>query len=363
MVDWNQTLLWGNSLKDYIIAAAIIVGGILVLQVIKSIVLRRLHKWAAKTETSVDDLILDMLKKGVLPLLYLILVYIAVCTLQLNDFLKKALDVAMVVVIVFFVVRVLTMGIKSLMAYHFAKQGRAEAQNATKGVVIIIQVILWVIGLVFLLGNLGYNITTILAGMGIGGIAIALAAQTILGDIFAYFSILFDRPFEVGEFLIIEDQLGTVIRIGIKTTRIQSLSGEELSYSNQNMLNQWIHNYSRMEKRRAVFGFNVSYDTPVEKLERIPEEVKKIILAQEKVTLDRVHFAQFQEYNLYFEGVYYSMEPGYGEYMDKQQKINLAICRLFEEMDVKFAFSTTRNVYLHRGPGSDMSAPEGRPVQ
>ena len=362
MVHWNQTLLWGNSLKQYLIAAAILVLGFIVLQVIKGIVLQQFRKLAERTDTKIDDLILEMLKKAVLPLLYLILLYVALRTLNLDEFLRKALDVAMVVVTVFFVVRVLTMGITSLLAYHFARQGRAEAQNATKGVIIIIQVVLWVIGLVFLLGNLGYNITTILAGMGIGGIAIALAAQNILADIFAYFSILFDRPFEVGDFLIIGDQLGTVIRIGIKTTRIQSLSGEELSYSNQNMLNQWIHNYNRMEKRRAVFGFNVSYDTPVDKLERIPEEVKKIILAQEKVTLDRVHFAQFQEYNLYFEAVYYSMEPGYGEYMDKQQKINLAICRLFEEMDVKFAFSTTRNIYLHRGPGNAGPALENQPV-
>src|SRR5690606_18076182 len=139
--------------------------------------------------------------------------------------------------------------------------------------------------------------------------------------------------------LILEDHLGTVKHIGIKTTRIESLTGEELSYSNQNMLNAWIHNYSRMEKRRVVFGLNVSYDTPADTIERIPGEIKKIINAQNKVQLDRVHFAQFREYYLYFEAVYYSMEPGYGEFMDKQQKINIAICRKFEEMGVKFAFS------------------------
>lgn len=355
MADWDQIAFWGNSLKDYVIAVAIIVAAIIIFQIIKGILIKKLRKFAERTETRIDNLIVNMIRFGILPLLYIIVIYIALNTLKLSSFWDKALDVAMAIVTVFFVVRILIMGFKSLLEYYFEKQGRSEAKNATKGIVIIVQVVLWVIGLIFLLGNLGYDIATLLAGLGIGGIAIALAAQNILSDIFAYFSILFDRPFEVGEFLIIGSQLGTVTRIGIKTTRMQSLSGEELSYSNQNMLNEWIHNYSRMEKRRAVFGLNISYDTPSEKLEKIPKEVKKIILTQDKVELDRVHFAQFKEYYLYFEAVYYSMEPGYGEYMDKQQNINLAICRLFEKMGVKFAFSTTRNIYFNpdNPPASD----------
>lgn len=348
MMDWTKITFWNNSLKDYVIAAAIIIAGVILFKILKGVVLRKLRKVAERTNTHIDDLLIGMLNKGILPLLYIIVIYIAVTTLTLTDFLNKALSVAMAVVTVFFVVRILIMAFTSTLEYYFEKQGRSQAINATKGVVIIVQVILWVLGLVFLLGNLGYNIGTLLAGLGIGGIAIALAAQNVLSDIFAYFSILFDRPFEVGEFLIIGTELGTVTRIGIKTTRIQSLSGEELSYSNQNMLNQWIHNYSRMEKRRCVFGLNVSYNTPAEKLAKIPEEVKKIILSQNKVELDRVHFAQFKEYYLYFEAVYYSMEPGYGEYMDKQQNINLGICRLFEDMGVEFAFSTTRNINLNQ---------------
>ncbi len=346
MLDWNKEILWGNNPKEYAIAIGIIVVGVIVLNIIKTIVLKRLKKIAQRTETSVDDLIIRMITRGVLPLCYIIVIYIGVRTLNLSNFLVKALRIAMAVVAVFYVVRILIMGIDSLLTYYLKKQGKEQSKGAMKGVMIMVQVVLWVFGLVWLLGNLGYDIGSLLAGLGIGGIAIALAAQSFLGNVLAYFSVLFDRPYEVGEFLIIGSELGTVTHIGIMTTRIQSLSGEELSYSNKNMLNEWIHNYSRMEKRRAVFGFNVSYDTPPDVLERIPDEVKKIILAQEKVTLDRVHFCEFREYYLYFEGVYYSMEPGYGEYRDKQQKINLAIMRKFEEMGVKFAFSTNRNVFM-----------------
>lgn len=361
MTEAYQITYFGNSLKSYAITLGIILLGILLLRLLRLLVLRRLHKLSERTETEIDDVIADMLSRGVLPLLYSILIYMAVKRLILSPFLERALNVAAAVVIVFFVVRILILGIRKLLEHYFKKQGRVEATNAMSGVMIIIQVVLWTLGLVFLLGNLGYDVGAILAGLGIGGIAIALAAQNILSDVFAYFSILFDRPYEVGEFLILEDHLGTVKHIGIKTTRIESLTGEELSYSNQNMLNAWIHNYSRMEKRRVVFGLNVSYDTPADTIERIPGEIKKIINAQNKVQLDRVHFAQFREYYLYFEAVYYSMEPGYGEFMDKQQKINIAICRKFEEMGVKFAFSGTRKVLLQpHGPDAELALQESR---
>src|SRR5690625_5057538 len=226
----NEIIFWGNNLKSYMIAAAIIVLAVIVFQILKSFAKRRIRQGTEKTDSRVGDLIYRTIRFGILPLLYIIVIYIAVNTLSLSDFLQKAIRVAMAIVTVFFVVRILTMAIKSILGYYLEKGGKKESQNAMRGVLIIIQVILWVFGLVYLLGNLGYDIGTILAGMGIGGIAIALAAQNILADVFAYFSILFDRPFEVGEFLIVGSELGTVTNIGIKTTRIASLSGEEISY-------------------------------------------------------------------------------------------------------------------------------------
>lgn len=358
MTDWLQQVYWGNTIKAYLIAVGIIIVGFIVLRIIHTIALKKLQQIAKKTESNIDDALMKIINKGVLPLLYLGLIYTAVMTLDLSSFLSRALHVAMVVILVFFIVRIIISVIDFALSFYLQKQGRPEAKAGLRGVMVITQVVLWVLGLVFLLGNLGYNILTILTGLGIGGIAVALAAQNLLADIFAYFSILFDRPFDVGEFLIIGSELGTVTHIGIKTTRIQSLSGEEISYSNKNMLNEWIHNYSRMEKRRAVFGLNVSYSTPADKLEQIPEEVKKIILAQEKINLDRVHFAAFKDYYLYFEAVYYVLNPDYTLYMNIQQAINLAICRKFEEMGVKFAFSTDRAVYLQNGSGQNGHNPQ-----
>lgn len=347
MANWLKQVYWGNAMQDYVIALGIIVLGIIILAIVKKIVLQRFLRLAQKTETDLDDFILNVVRKGVLPLCYTLLVYFALQYLTLNKGLDRVIHVALVVIFVFFVVRILGMVVEFLLDKYLQKEGKEKTNNALNGVMIIVRIMLFTFGIIFLLDNLGYNVVTILTGLGIGGIAVALAAQNILGDIFAYFSILFDRPFEIGDFLIIEDKLGTVDHIGIKTTRINSLGGEQLIYSNKNLTDSWIRNYSRMEKRRAVFGFNLPYDTPIDKVEAIPGIVKDIINSQENVTFDRAHFASFKESYLYFEAVYYSMSPDYTAYMNLQQAINLAIMRTFEKMDVSFAFPS-RTVWLHQ---------------
>lgn len=344
MDQWLNQIYWNNAISSWLICIGIIVAGFIILRILKRVVLKRLKQYFKKTKTNADDFALKLTESSILPLCYAGLVYFGTSTLTLHPYVEKLLHVAIIVVLVYFVVRIFISFISFFLERYLEKQNRPQAKEGLRGVMIMIKVTLWIFGIVFLLGNLGYDIKTLLAGLGIGGVAIALAAQSILSDVFAYLAILFDRPFDVGEFLIIGEELGTVTRIGVKTTRIQSLWGEELSYSNKNMLNTWIHNYSRMERRRAVFGLYVSYDTPADKLEQIPEEVKKIINAQDKVLLDRVHFFEFRDYCIYFEAVYYSLEPGYTEYRDKQQNINLAVYRRFEEMDVKFAYSTDRYI-------------------
>lgn len=342
-----KQIYWGNTVQEYLIALGIIVLGIIMLAIIKGIALKRFHRFAQKTETDADDFILGLIRKGILPLCYALIVYFGLKYLNLNKGLNNVIHVALVVIFVFYVVRILGTIIEFLLDKYLQKEGKAKTNNALNGVMIIVRIMLFTFGIIFLLDNLGYNVVTILTGLGIGGIAVALAAQNILGDIFAYFSILFDRPFEIGDFLIVGDKLGTVEHIGIKTTRINSLWGEQLVYSNKNLTDSWIHNYSRMEKRRAVFGFNIPYDTPVDKVEAIPGIVKEIITSQNNVTFDRAHFASFKESYLYFEAVYYSMSPDYTAYMNLQQAINLAIMRAFEKMDVSFAFPS-RTVWLHQ---------------
>lgn len=195
-------------------------------------------------------------------------------------------------------------------------------------------------GLVFLLDNLGFRVSAVITGLGIGGIAVALAAQAILGDLFAYFVIFFDRPFETGDFIVVEDKQGAVEYIGLKTTRVRSLNGEQLIFSNKDLTDSRIHNYKKMERRRAVFQLGVTYQTPLEQIREISGLVKQIIENQQDVVFDRGHFTKYGDFSLNFEFVYYILATDYNKYMDIQQTINLAIFELFEKKGIEFAYPT-----------------------
>ncbi len=193
-----------------------------------------------------------------------------------------------------------------------------------------------------LLDNLGYQITTLIAGLGIGGIAIAFAVQNILVDVFASFSIMIDKPFMVGDFIIVGDLLGTVEYIGIKTTRVRSLSGEQLVFSNNDLLKSRIRNYKRMFERRVVFTFRVPYNTAYDKVQTIPKMVKEIIESVEKTRFDRAHFKEYGEHSLVYEVVYYVLVPEYNIYMDIQQDINLNLFKKFEQEGIKTRVSISQ---------------------
>jgi small-conductance mechanosensitive channel len=205
----------------------------------------------------------------------------------------------------------------------------------------------WAIVLLLALDNLGVNITTLVAGLGVGGIAVALAAQSILSDLFASLSIVLDRPFVVGDFLIIDDFLGSVEKVGLKTTRVRSLSGEQLIFSNNDLLSSRIRNYGRMFERRVVFSLGVVYQTPGDKLRRIPGIIREAIEAQDKVRFDRAHFQEYGDFALIFEVVYYVLSPDYNLYMDIQQAINLLIYERFAQEGVEFAYPT-QTLYVAR---------------
>jgi small-conductance mechanosensitive channel len=198
----------------------------------------------------------------------------------------------------------------------------------------------WSLVLIFMLDNLGVNITTLVAGLGVGGIAVALAAQNILGDLFASLSIVLDKPFVVGDFLNIDGHLGTVEKVGIKTTRVRSLSGEQLIFSNNDLLGSRIRNYGRMYERRVVFSIGVTYQTPAAKLARISEMLKTAVEAQKGVRFDRAHFQQYGDSALIYEVVYYVLSPEYNAYMDIQQAINILIFERFAEEGLEFAYPT-----------------------
>jgi len=205
----------------------------------------------------------------------------------------------------------------------------------------------WSIAGVFILDNLGYNISAVVAGLGISGIAVALAAQTILGDLFNYFVILFDRPFKRGDFVIIDDFLGVIVHIGIKTTRIQSLWGEELVFSNTDLTSSRIKNYKKMEKRRVLFKLGVTYQTTSEQIKKIPQIIRGIIEKVEDTIFDRAHFQSYGDFSLDIESVYYVIGNDYNKYMDIQQQINFAIKEAFEKEGIEFAYPT-RTLFVNK---------------
>lgn len=224
----------------------------------------------------------------------------------------------------------------------------AEQVTSISAFAFLARLSLWLVILLMALQNLGVEITALITGLGIGGIAVALAVQNVLGDLFASLSIILDKPFVIGDFLIIGEYLGTVEYIGLKTTRIRSLSGEQLVFSNSELLNRPLRNYKRMDERRAVFTFGVTYQTPADQLEAIPGMVRTIIEEQEETRFDRAHFKEYGDSSLVFEVVYYMLVPDYNRYMDVQHAINVALYRRFEEEGIEFAYPT-RTLYVEDG--------------
>ena len=203
---------------------------------------------------------------------------------------------------------------------------------------ILLRVLVWVMMLLAILSNMGIDITALVASLGVGGIAIALAIQTVLSDVFASLAIGFDKPFEHGDFIVFGDIAGTIEHIGLKTTRLRSLSGEQIVCSNTILLQQTIHNYKRMQQRRIVFKFGISYATASEQVREISELVKTIIQGIEMTRFDRAHFLAFDDSKLTFEVVYFVLNADYNKYMDIQQEINLQLMAALEERNVRFAF-------------------------
>jgi len=336
----NQVYL-GNTVLSYVKALGIFILGIIIVKIFKTIVLHQLKKWAEKTQTTIDDFIIIGIEKSVVPILYYGTLYVAAKTLKLSPDINNVINILSAVVITFFAIRLITSILNfSIVSYSSKQEEGDKKAKQLKSISALARFVIWGIGLVFLLDNLGFDITAVVAGLGIGGIAVAIAAQAILGDLFSYFVIFFDRPFEIGDFIIVDDKTGTVEHIGIKSTRIRALSGEQLVVSNTDLTSSRIHNYKKLQRRRVVFQLGVIYQTPSDKLKIIPGMVKQIIVDNPTAEYDRGHFKSFGDFSLNFEFVYYVLSAEYAVYMDIQQEINLKIYEAFEKEEIEFAYPT-----------------------
>jgi small-conductance mechanosensitive channel len=346
MEDVLKHSYWGNTVGDYLISAAFIIIGFLILRGIKNYVLTRLKKLVSKTESNLDDIALQVVEKFGIPILRVLIIYWAIELLVLSPKVEKWLNIAYGIVTLYFAVSFLLALVRRLLEAQVMKLENGETKlKQIGGIMVVLKILVWSIGLLALFSNLGYDVTTILTGLGIGGIAIALAAQNILGDLFNYFVIFFDRPFEVGDFITVDDKKGTVEYIGIKTTRIRSITGEQLIISNSNLTSSRIHNFKRLESRRVVFTIGVVYGLPLEKLRMIPDIIKQIVEQSPLVRFDRVHFHRYGDFSLDYEVVFFVDTPEYNTYMDILQQINFGIYEKFASEKIDFAFPTQTLIF------------------
>ncbi len=341
MNDILQYSIFGNAIINYLSATGVLICGVVVVYVFKKYVLKKLKKYAETTDTEIDDFFIGVIDSSLIPLIYFGVFYIALHTLDLTAGFKHILENGAIVFITVLVVRAVISVVNfGLQSYLNKSHGSSGEEKQLKGILGLVNFVIWAIAFVFLLDNLGVKISAVVAGLGIGGVAVALAAQAVLGDLFSYFVIFFDKPFEVGDFIIIGDKMGVVEYIGIKTTRIRAIGGEQLVFSNTDLTNSRVHNFKKMERRRVVFNLAVTYQTPSEKLKMIPKMIKCVIEEQENTTYDRGHFATYGDFSLNFEFVYYVTSADYNQYMDVQQAINLAIYEIFEKEGIEFAYPT-----------------------
>jgi small-conductance mechanosensitive channel len=332
---------YNNRVSEYLLFLGILTAGILAVSFGKILVVRRLRAWADSTQTLYDDFLVGRIRKTAVPLAYLAIAEASFRILHLTPRLERILNTAGIVlsatIAILFAV--------ALVRFAFREYTRRQGENASrdralKGVINLAVGLVWIIGVLFMLDNLGFRISTVVAGLGIGGIAVALAAQAVLGDLFAYFTILFDRPFEIGDYIIVGDHMGTIERFGIKTTRIAGLGGEQIIVANKDLTDSRVRNFKRMTKRRAAFRLGVTYQTAAAVLREIPGVIADIFREIEGAALDRVHFFSYGDFSLIYEIVYYVDGNDYTRYMDVQQAVNLRIHEEFQKRRIEFAYPT-----------------------
>ncbi len=344
MIDTNTVWfvdLLGNPLKAWMIALAVFVLSIVVLRIFKGVIISKLKKLSDKTKNEIDDMVIAGLNSIHWPFYVFVAFYFSLNFLSVSAWISKGAYYIFLIAVVYYFIkiaeRLIDFGARRMVE---EREGNGQDVGIVRLMKILAKIVLWTGAIVLVLSNMGYNVTSLVAGLGIGGVAVALAVQNILSDLFSSLSIYFDKPFKIGDFIIVGSDMGVVQNIGIKSTRIQTLQGQELVISNSELTSARVNNYGKMAKRRIVFEFGVTYDTPKAKLEKIPAQVKQIIEAQADVEFDRAHFRNFADSSLVYEVVYYLNSGDYNEYMDTQQAINLALVDRFEQEKIEFAFPT-----------------------
>ncbi len=342
----------GIPVARWVIFLVVLTALFLVLKLVATIARRRLRRRAGTTEHRYDDYFLHILDRtwtfSVLAIAAFLALYFVDMRAEGGVETVEHTIRTLALIVIFLQAGSWASGATDAALQHgfrFANFTEAAAQTAFGVVKFFALLAIWTSVAILVLSAFGVEITPLLAGLGVGGIAVAFALQQILGDIFCSVAIVLDRPFEVGDFIINGDFMGSVEHIGVKTTRVRSLGGEQIIFPNSDLIGSRIRNYKRMVERRVVFSFGVLYSTPADVLEQVPEIIRRIINDAGETRFDRAHFAAFGDSSLNFEVVYYVLSPDYNLYMDIQQRINLALVRELSGLNTDFAFPT-RTLYL-----------------
>jgi len=346
-------LAWGQAALAALLSFAALV-------LLRRVLVRRLGVLAVRTVTPVDDVLLELVRRTRTYFLAFLALWPAAAFVQPGG--RAALVLRLLSVLIVTVQAAIWASVAVTQVIEARLRSADPAAATTLGALgVLIRLALYAVLLLLALSNLGINVSALIAGLGIGGIAIALALQRILGDLFGSLSIVLDKPFVVGDFVVIGDLMGTVEHIGLKTTRIRSLSGEQIVFSNGDLLESRIRNFKRMAERRVLFNIGVVYETPVTKLSTIPDLLRGLVESAEGVRFDRAHFKSFDDFALTFEVVYFVLDPDYNRYMDVHQQILLGIARRFETDGIVFAYPT-RTVYLKSEPAEPRPTPPTTPA-
>lgn len=348
MNNFFQQIWMGNSVQMY----AIVLGEIIIVWILfrlfRKFIFSLLKKFADRTPSEVDDALVAAAEKFIIPFVYLAINYGIIEQLNFTPHAEHILKVVIAVITAYYFVRFINHAIHlSVLLYMERKHESPERISHLSGILIVIKALVWIGGALMLIENLGYNITTIITGLGIGGIAIALAAQNILTDLFSYFVIFFDKPFEIGDAISVNNISGTVERIGIKTSHIRSVSGEQLIMPNTELVKSTIKNIKRLQRRGVTFKLNVRYDTSEEKLKALPALMETIISKQLHAKFERCHLIAFGDFSLSFEVLYFIDNADYKTYLDIQQNVYLDIMDAFAREGIDFAFPGQTFILQH----------------
>jgi small-conductance mechanosensitive channel/uncharacterized protein YeaO (DUF488 family) len=337
-----QYIIFQNTVQEWLIAACILIVSFAGMLIVKKLLIRQFQGVARRTFNAWDDLVVELIEKTGRFFILAVSIYAASLILSFHQ-TTTALLQKIAILSLLLQLAIWGSHILAFWSTRYKEQQLRINSSALKTLLrmgSILRVVLWTFLVLLALDNLGVDITTLVAGLGITGIAVALAVQNILKDLLSALSIVLDKPFEVGDFIIVDSYMGSIERIGVKTTRIRSISGELLIFSNSGLLQSRIRNYKHMYERRVVFSLNITYDTPIEKVAALPAMLKDIVASKDQVRFDRAHFKAYGDSALEYEIVYWMQDPDYNLYMDTQQAINLEILHQFEREGIQFAFPT-----------------------